>query len=307
MTAASARVRPEWLALRGPADEAARDDGGVDLAHRLGAWLRARRRDDRPARLVDVGAGTGSGASWLHARLGMPQDWRLIDHDAALVTASPPVRAGWAEAVVVDLARLPDMLASWPADAVTCQALLDLLRPDDVRGMLASAVRVNAAVLTSLTVTGGVRLFSSSVSVGGHTSTGDEHTLAAGDDALVAQAFDAHQRRGGRLGPDAGAFCADMLRAHGYRVTVSHTPWHLGPAHARLLTEWLRGRAGAAAAQRPSDAERIVAWLHGRLRAVDAGRLRAVVDHVDVLGLPAPDHARVATSSSLRMRPEAIH
>lgn len=277
MTAVSARVTPDWLALRGPADAAARNAGGGGPADALAAWLRARCRGGRSALLVDVAAGAGAGAAWLHGRLGMPQRWLLVDHDAALLASATPVAEGWAHATVADLGTLGRIVGRAagtrrPADAVTCQAVLDLLYPDDVRGLIDAAVRADAAVLASLTVTGAVQV-----------------TPKAPDDALVARAFDAHQRRGGRLGPDAGAFCADSLRDAGYAVTVARTPWRLGSAHGDLLVEWLHGRAAAATAQDPAHADGISHWLRQRLDLARRGALMVVVDHVDVLGLP-PAH-----------------
>lgn len=270
MTAPSARVTTEWLALRGPADVRARDLGGSVLADLLSGHL-ASRRGGRPARLVDVGAGTGAGAAWLRGRLGVPQHWRLIDHDAGLLDAAPPVREGWTEPVVVDLDRLDALLDTEPADAVTCQALLDLLRPTDVRALVQAAVGHGAAVLASLTVTGEVRISPSDPA-----------------DALVGEAFNAHQRRGGRLGPDAAAFTTDVLISMGYRVTSASTPWCLGAESAPLMRQWLIGRAAAAVEQQPADRVRVERWLEARLALGARGGLTAVVEHRDVLGLPAP-------------------
>ncbi len=69
-----------WLALREPADLAARDPGLVE--HIVG-WL---RQNARPV-IVDIGCGTGSSVRALGpmfpSDLGV--DWRLVDYDPALL------------------------------------------------------------------------------------------------------------------------------------------------------------------------------------------------------------------------------
>ncbi|MDN5934161.1 MAG: class I SAM-dependent methyltransferase, partial [Pseudonocardia sp.] len=62
---------PDWLALREPADAAARS---TDL---LG--------DLAPAVIHDLGCGTGSMLRWLAPRLPTPQHWVLHDRDTALL------------------------------------------------------------------------------------------------------------------------------------------------------------------------------------------------------------------------------
>lgn len=268
MTAGITSVDPGWLALRGPADDRARRAGANGLADELGRWLR-RARPEGPARLVDVGAGTGAGAVWLRPRIQLDQRWRLLDLDPDLLALAEPVREGWAEPVVADLGRLGDLLAEEPADGVTCQALLDVLTGPAVRAVVDPTVSSRAALLAALTVTGRVSVI-------------PDHP----DDALVTRAFNAHQRRDGRLGPDAAAFLADRLREHGYAVRTAATPWCLDGQDRALTDAWLCGRAEAALEQEPAERDRISAWLAERRSAARRGLLAAVVDHVDVLGIP---------------------
>ncbi|MDN5798062.1 MAG: hypothetical protein L0H79_20275 [Intrasporangium sp.] len=269
------RVDPHWLDLRGPADVRARTDSATGLADELARWLH-RRRPAGPVRLVDVGAGTGAGATWLRHHLAhlLPparQNWRLVDHDPDLLVRAQPVSQAWATPEIADLTRLAGLLAEEPTDAVTCQALLDLLTAGECRALLEPAVAHRAAVLAGLTVTGWVDLQP------GHPA-----------DELVGEAFNAHQRRAGRLGPAAGDLAAETLRDQGYTVTAAATPWRLRGPDRELTDAWLRGRAEAATEQRPRDAARIEGWLADRLQAARHGRLEAVVGHVDLLGLP-PD------------------
>jgi trans-aconitate methyltransferase len=264
-------VDPRWLSLRGPADAHARTTFTAGLAADLALHLTRRLPGDGDvARLVDLGAGTGLGASWLRARLPVEQDWRLVDHDRSLLAAAPATVEGWARGIVADVTDLPGLLAEEPAHVVTCQALLDILTADEVDAMLAPAMASGAALLLSLNVTGEVAL-------------APRHR----DDGLVAGAFNAHQRRAGRLGPDAGTYAADVLRDHGYEVSVTATPWQLDAAESDLILSWLQGYAAAALEQQPDQADRIGRWQESRETAAADGGLSVVVGHLDVLGLPA--------------------
>lgn len=263
-------VDPGWLDLRGPADARARTAFAGGLTSRLARHLERRRPGTGQARMVDVGAGTGAGARWLRDRLPVAQDWRLIDHDVRLLSAAVAHADGWARTVVADLADLPTLLREEPADVVTCQALLDVLTPEQVHAVLDPAVESGAAVLLSLNVTGEVAL-----------------SPPHADDAVVDEAFNAHQRRGRRLGPDAGGYVADILSGHGYAVTSARTPWHLGPEDAALIQAWLEGRAEAAAEQEPDRAGQVRRWRDWRVATARRGDLTASVGHVDVLALPA--------------------
>lgn len=277
-------VDPGWLVLRGPADSRARTAFASALAGDLARHLARRgpgpgERDhgddcddsDAVVRLVDVGAGTGGGARWLRTRLPLAQDWRLVDHDPDILAAGTDRHQGWARAVVAGVDDLPRLLAEEPAHVVTCQALLDVLTAPQVDALVEAAVSSRAALLLGLSVTGRVQV-----------------SPAHPDDGLVGAAFDAHQRRAGRLGPDGGAYAAELLRRDGYRVTVAATPWHLGPAESALAREWVQGRAAAAMEQQPGHGERIARWRRSRMETAGSGRLEAVVGHTDVLGLPPP-------------------
>ncbi|MDT7741603.1 MAG: hypothetical protein QOE59_681 [Actinomycetota bacterium] len=261
---------PDWLALREPADHAARSE---DLAAGLDTWLGAD-----PADLIvrDLGCGTGSMGRWLAPRLTRPQRWFLHDRDADLAhraAASPPPGAVAATtAVVGDLSDLADVEG---ADLVTCSALLDLLRAPDVGHLAGLCADTGAAALLTLSVTGGVAL-----------------DPADPLDEAVAAAFDAHQRRDGRLGPDAAGVAAAAFGRRGYAVVWRASPWRLGPGDAALAEEWLRGRLDAACAQDPSLAPHAGRYLADRREALGVGTLRAEVEHADLLALPPGRSAR---------------
>ena len=261
------RVSPEWLRLREPADAAARS---VELPDRLARHLAGA------GRLVihDLGAGSGAMGRWLAPRLPGPQHWDVHDRDADLlklaVAGAPGPAAGGAAVTVEtrrsDITRLTsDDLAG--ASLVVASALLDLLTADALARMLATCAGL--PMLLALTVAGRVTL-----------------TPAEPLDAPMGSAFDAHQRRGGRLGPDAVAAVVAELRGSGAEVLVRPTPWRLDALHAGLVAEWLDGWVAAACEQEPALAAEAVVYRDRRLAQLADGALAVTVDHADLLVLP---------------------
>ena len=270
-------VAEDWLALREPADAAAREDSLPLVARLRRYWedLGPPERDG-PAVVVDLGAGTGANRAWLSGRLPGPQRWVLLDHDRALLDRAVaaaredggdvvPVLAG-----VEELARVLDEHPG-PRRLVTCSALLDLLTRDQVRELARVLADAGAPALLALTVDGEVLL-------------DPPHPL----DAPVLGAFEDHQRRGELAGADAVHLAAEALREHGMAVDVVPTPWWVsGQDWARpLLERFLGDRADAAAEHRPELTAEAHAWLRTRLVDCARGRLRATVGHADVLALP---------------------
>jgi hypothetical protein len=258
-----------WLALREPADAAAR---AADLLDPL------RERLDGTARPVirDLGAGSGSMGRWLAPRLGGPQHWVMHDRDPALLALAA---AGMAPFPLVTVeTRQGDVTGLTTADLtgaalVTASALLDLFTVEEVGGLAAACAGAGCPALLTLSVAGRVDL-----------------SPADPLDREVEAAFNDHQRRthGTRalLGPDAPAVAAEAFARHGATVLERPTPWRLGPEQAGLAAEWLRGWVGAAVEQQPELAAPAEGYLRRRLDAVAAGDLRAVVDHRDILALP---------------------
>lgn len=268
------RACPDWLALRREADTEARDTGAHDLLLRLETALRRQGRGE--VLVVDLGAGTGANHAYLAPRLPLEQRWVVVDHDADLLDAAHHGDALRVEAGVCDLA---EVLAGLPVDdgplLLTCAALLDVL-PTHELGCLADAVEgLGAVALVSLSVTGDVTW-----------SPADE------DDALVGRLFDAHQRRGGRPGPDAVDLLATDLRARGLEVLSAPTPWRLDDRRPELLERWLDERVEAALEEAAGgERERVLAWQGRRRQQLRGDGVVAVVDHVDLLVLPATDGA----------------
>jgi hypothetical protein len=249
-----------WLALREPADAAARAAGLVD----------AVRATLRPRLVIrDLGCGTGSLGRWLAPLLPGPQHWILHDRDPLLLDqAAASLPAG------VTVETRPGDVTALTADdlagtsLVACSALLDLFTAAEVEALADACAKARCAALFTLSVVGQV--------------TFDPPDPCDGE---VAEAFNDHQRRrvGERrlLGPDAGDAAAAAFAARGATVTVAPSPWRLGPEHAALTAEWLRGWLAAAADQRPDLG--IGDYARERTAAADAGRLHATVGHVDLL------------------------
>src|SRR6059058_6037705 len=98
MSAQRIRVSREWLALREPADAAAR---ALDLVEQLG------RRLPQTGRWVihDLGCGTGAMGRWLAPLLYRPQHWIVHDLDQDLLDVAAvdlPRRAADGAAVSVE-------------------------------------------------------------------------------------------------------------------------------------------------------------------------------------------------------------
>ncbi|MFD2466180.1 class I SAM-dependent methyltransferase [Amycolatopsis silviterrae] len=243
-TVDSSGYEPEWLRLREAADTAAR---AADLVALL---------PDRPAVIRDLGCGTGAMGRWLSGRLPKPQRWILHDQDPRLLeiaARSLPPGIG-VETEQADVTRLNFDKTS----LVTASALLDLLTKKEIQRLVKSCVDAQTPALFTLSVTGSAEI----------------RPLDAGDEALNA-AFNDHQRRDGKLGPEAVAFAAAEFTRHGWTVHTRPSPWQLGPEHEDLIATWYRGFVAAAREQQPD------------LTVPDDRQITAVtVRHQDLLALP---------------------
>jgi hypothetical protein len=168
MSATALRVSPEWLALREPADAAARSG---ELATLLSRHVAA------PLVIHDLGGGTGSMGRWLAPRLPGPQHWVVHDRDPDLLALAAGVETRQSDVTRADFTG---------ASLVTASALLDLLTAEELDRILAACAGI--PMLFALSVAGRVEL-----------------TPAEPLDARIQAAFNAHQRRNGLLGPDAVA------------------------------------------------------------------------------------------------------
>jgi trans-aconitate methyltransferase len=266
-------VSAKWLALREPADAAAR---AGDLVDEL------RRHLPKTGRIVihDLGCGTGSMGRWLAPLLPGPQRWMLHDRDADLLeaaTADPPGRAADGSEVTLE---------TWQSDInglgygelgdaslITASALLDMLTADELSGLADLCAAAACPALLTLSVAGRVEL-----------------TPADALDRRVAAAFNAHQRRttdrGDLLGPDAPEVALEELGRRGVEVLVRPSPWRLGASDADLIAEWFSGWLWAACEQEPELIAQTNSYKRRRLAEATVGQLEVTVDHADLLVLP---------------------
>jgi SAM-dependent methyltransferase len=272
MSTEPVRAGSDWLALREPADAAARAPVRVEA---LRTHLPAGG-----AEIHDLGCGSGSMARWLAARLDGPQHWVLYDRDdelLALASADPPSGAADGAAVSVetrrrDITRL-DAGELAGATLITASALLDMMTADELHRLVATCAQAGCPVLITLSVIGRVDL-----------------APPESFDRCVRDAFNAHQRRttsGGRLlGPDAADAAVDAFTRLGHHVVVRPSPWRLGPDRSELAAEWFTGWLAAACEHRPELGEAAHAYARRRLMQASAGALSVTVHHRDLLAVP---------------------
>lgn len=275
----------EWLALREPADHAARDPGLVaELALALAGHAEVA--------VVDLGCGTGSNLRGLAPHLGPRQSWRLVDHDPALLAAARSALLDWADhgdtegeslvltkdekRITVAFAAL-DLSAGLGAaidpaaapDLVTAAALFDLVSKAWLDGFVRSVAEAGSMFYTALSYDG--------------SETWDPPHPA--DDA-IHDAFLAHQGSdkgfGAAMGPAATAALEDGFQQLDYAVVTASSPWRLGPEHRDLIAQLKDGKAAAAAETGLMAPGTIGDWSIARSRPGTT----VVVGHADLLAVP---------------------
>jgi SAM-dependent methyltransferase len=271
----------DWLALREPADHAARNETVARaVAHHF--------RSHAAVRVVDLGCGTGSN---LRASMGLlppDQTWRLVDWDPALLEAALLRLDAWSDVanrkdgalrmahlgrtvqvetfqadLNADLARVLD-----PApDLVTAAAFFDLVSAAWIERFVATLASRRLPLFTVLTYDG-------------REQWSPPHPL----DAAVLSAFHVHQGRDKGFGPAAGPKAADALveafRRHGYAVVTGESPWRLGPESAGLIGQLADGIAAAAVETGRVTQDEGTRWARARTRSA------ATVGHVDLFASP---------------------
>ncbi|MEP7116640.1 MAG: class I SAM-dependent methyltransferase [Acidobacteriota bacterium] len=262
----------DWLALREPADHAAR-------AHDLTAAVAASVAQRPGLRAVDLAAGTGSNVRYLMPRVPHIQHWTLVDHDPALLAQAwrllLPVgqTAGRAYDVRTgDLAAI-DQVGLDGCALVTASALLDLVSEPWVRNLARHCRAAAVDVLFALSYDG--RIACDPVDA---------------DDERVRAYVNQHQRGdkgfGRALGPDAAHVAEACFRAEGYTVQLASSDWIVTPDRRELQRQLVEGWASAATAMAPADAATIDAWREQRVAHIDEGRSTLRVGHQDLAGAP---------------------
>jgi SAM-dependent methyltransferase len=257
----------EWLALREPADTAARSES---LTRLVGDRLSLRGR----ARAIDLACGTGANVRYLAGRLPLAMAWTLVDHDQALLDEARrrlrqgPLGDDYAlTARRFDLSPL-DATIVMGHDLVTAAAFLDLVSAAWIQDLAKACRDADAVVLIALTFDGRM-----------------ECTPPHPDDELVRGLVLRHQRRdkgfGPALGPDAVSVAEACFATEGFAVRTAHSDWVL--ESPRLQRELVTGWGRAAAEIDPALTTRIAAWEQRRLAHVLEGRSRIRVGHRDLV------------------------
>jgi hypothetical protein len=220
--------------------------------------------------IIDLGAGTGANQRWLAPRLPLRQRWIHLDHDPAIS------RSLWLpdDTMIIDesVEVLSQLLARPGIDQrlVTCSALLDVLTTNQIYEVCGGLIDNRTPGLFSLTVTGTLGVSPS----GPH-------------DQQLLDAFNDHQRRAGRAGPDAVRVAVDTLLGGGFTVRTQETPWHLTASNDLAFVEQLlRERLEAAVAQDHSLTTTAATWFELRRTQLRDGILRIDLGHLDILALP---------------------
>lgn len=256
----------DWLALREPADKAARD---AALVADLAAYLADR---DNPS-VLDIGCGTGSTFRSLSPSVPAGTSWQLLDYDPLLLQEAGR-RIGTGQAVRFRQHDLND-LDSLPLDGVsviTASALFDLCSDAFCRRFVAHVAARGCAFYAALNYDGVIRW-------------NKPHPL----DAAALESFNRHQQTdkgfGPALGPHATACLSEALEEHGYRVQVGDSPWQLRvdqPDLQRAFLEGMRQPLMEIGLLSPSEIE---TWLEDRLAEIAGGKSEVEVGHSDILAL----------------------
>lgn len=245
----------DWLALREPADRAARDE--VLMASAVDAAGLA------PV-ILDLGCGTGATRRAMGPLLPTATHWRMVDHDPDLLALATGPHTSVVEADLSALETLP-----WQGvTLVTCSALLDLVS--------AAWIDRLVAILTEHRLP-----FYAALNYDGVMVWDPPDPL----DTAITSAFNLHQRSdkgfGPSLGPDAFAGAVERFSNAGFTAQTADSPWRLSSRDSALQAELVHGIASAAAELGASDN---AGWALRRRDLVLQTSMR--VGHHDLLALP---------------------
>jgi hypothetical protein len=276
----------DWLALREPADAAARS---TPLTRAVAATLGFGGVVD----VLDLAAGTGSNLRYLAGQLPGDQRWLLVDHDPALLGQVPARTAAWASTCGYQVVQDADEMRL-RGDRLTCRVatrLMDLGAIDD--DLLAGRALVTASALLDLVSDGWLR----SLATGCRTSGASvlfaltydgriECAPAEPEDEAIRELVNLHQRTdkgfGDAAGPDATDRAGEYFRAAGYEVRREPSDWVLQHGAQELQRQLIEGWAQASASIAPADSRWIRGWEVRRLTHVRRNRSRLVVGHADL-------------------------
>ena len=271
---------PDWLALREPADHAAR---APQIAEKVFAHFAGRTS----MTIMDFGCGTGSNLRAMAPHLPRQQRWKLIDWDETLLRSARLRLSAWADAaredkgalhlrkgdreIIVetqkaDLAHHPGRLLEG-IDLLTATAFFDLVSPQWMDG-LCDDLRAYQLPLYAILTYDGREIWS------------PPHKA----DAAILSAFHAHQKSnkgfGVAAGPDAASHLAQALTQRGFHVEQGSSPWLL--QQGELLKQLAQGAARAVRETGRVPIDEISAWQIARESAATCE-----IGHMDLFAVPA--------------------
>lgn len=256
-----------WLALREPADRAARHAGLMDS---LSDYLRGQ---DAPL-VLDIGCGTGSTFRSLAGLLPAGTRWRMLDNDPLLLDEAER-RIGTACDVTFHRHDLND-LDGLPLDGVsvvTASALFDLCSERFCAQLAERLAAAGCGLYAALNYDGTMRWF-------------PEHPRDTG----MVELFNRHQRTdkglGPALGPDAVACLTRQFAMRGFSIRTGNSPWQLADDMAELNTELLKGLRTPLIEMSGATDDAIDQWLTYRLAQLGKPDSSYLVGHTDILALP---------------------
>ncbi len=272
----------DWLALREPADHAARSKS-------LLAAVADRFAGRDAINVVDLGCGAGSNLRGTAGALPDRQYWRLVDYDPKLLAAARGRLTAWADGATsdgevlvltkgtkslrvtfteADLNTDLDRVLAPSADLVTAAALFDLVSAYWIERFVAALALRRLPLYTVLTYDG-------------TDSWAPPHPA----DQAMLQAFHAHQATDKGFGPAAGPkatiVMAEAFSKAGYAVRQAPSPWHIGPDMAGLSRQLVTGFAGAVSETGRVAQADIDAWLAARRAGVTCE-----TGHQDLFAVP---------------------
>lgn len=273
---------PDWLALREPADHAARNP---QLLAAVGAHF-----SSRPSlTIVDLGCGAGSNLRGTYSALPARQHWTLVDFDERLLDVARERLAAWADDVreqgeelvlgkgdktitvdtrKADLNKDLEWVLGWQPDLVTAAALFDLTSKRWLERFVAALVSQNVPLYTVLTYDGR-----------------EQWQPKHGADSRVLAAFHHHQHSdkgfGPAAGPDATEAMAEAFRKSGFAVSTGESPWLIDESQRELAEALTKGTAEAVTETGHVDPATVADWLEAKRRVVSG-----LVGHQDLWARP---------------------
>lgn len=278
----------KWLALREPADFAARS---ATLTLAVADTLPR----DKPLSILDLGTGTGSNVRYLAERLPPQQRWLIVDRDPALLDEVAARMLAWGaqrgyktategdrlvvrgarlechvETRCVDLGTLDDAEIFSGRDLVTASALLDLVSETWLRALAAQCRASGAAALFALTYNGASRC---------EPVEPEDNTIR---DLLNRHQTTSSKGFGPAVGPDAVGRAHRCFAEAGFRVRREASDWVLAPEARDIQRQLVEGWARAAEEIEPAQVPTFYSWLTRRIAHIDRNRSRITVGHEDL-------------------------